>query len=146
MKKTALLAAAAIIALAAPAFAADTALTADVKTNTKVETSTDQKANGGYEEKRNVTTESKDAAGTATTESSKAKVDVKANGEGSKTVETKTSVDPKGLMNEATTKTTYKEELKDGKKTIHRVKKVDGKTTVDTKEEVNTNAGEQPAQ
>lgn len=142
MKKTALLAAAAIIALTAPAFAADATLGADVKTNTKVETSTNQKADGGYEEKRNVTTESKDAAGTATTESSKAKVEVDEHGNAVKQVDTKSTVDPKGLMNQESTKTSYKEELKDGKKKIHKVKKVNGKTTVDEETNVNVNTGQ----
>jgi Skp family chaperone for outer membrane proteins len=144
MKKTTLLAAVALLALTAPAFAQTAAPAADVKTDTKVETSTNQKANGGYEEKRNVKTDSKDEAGTETTESSKAKVEVDQNGNGSKTVETKSTVDPKGLMNEKSTKTTLKEEVKDGKKKVHRVKKVNGKTTVD--ETTNTTVDTQPAQ
>jgi hypothetical protein len=145
MKKSTLLAAAAFIALTAPAFAADTAPAADVKSSTSVQTSTDQKANGGYEEKRDVKIEGKDAAGTATTDTSKAKVEVDPNGNGSKTVETKSTVDPKGLMNEKTVKTSYKAESKDGKTKVHRSKQVNGKTTLD---ETTTNAptGEQPAQ
>lgn len=133
MKKTMILVTAAL-ALALPAYAAIDA-GANVSATTKAETKMEQKSDGTYQEKRVNEKASIDAAGTETRESLKAKAERDAEGNASKSVETKTTVDPKGLMNEKTTQTKYTEETKDGKKKFHRVKKVDGKTIVDENEE-----------
>jgi hypothetical protein len=136
MKKSMLLAAAAM-ALALPAHAAtlDAGASANVSATTKSETKVEQKSDGTMQEKRETESASIDAAGTETKESLKAKAEQDAEGNASKTVETKTTVDPKGLMNEKTTQTKYEERLEDGKKKIHRVKKVNGKTVVDDNQE-----------
>jgi hypothetical protein len=136
MKKSMLLAAAAM-ALALPAHAAtlDAGASANVSATTKSETKVEQKSDGTMQEKRVNESASIDAAGTETKESLKAKAEQDAEGNASKTVETKTTVDPKGLMNEKTTQTKYEERLEDGKKKIHRVKKVNGKTVVDDNQE-----------
>jgi hypothetical protein len=130
MKKTALLAAAAVMAIAVPAFAAE-----DTSAKTKVETSAEQKADGSSVEKKTSETAQKDAAGTETKESTTQKSEVDANGNVTKSTETKTTVDPEGMMNQKTTETSTKEEIKDGKHKIKHVKKVNGKTVVDEEQD-----------
>ncbi|NDE90873.1 MAG: hypothetical protein EB059_07020 [Alphaproteobacteria bacterium] len=139
MKKFTILTAA-VLALTLPGLASAVEANADVKTHTKVETQVEQKANGAYLEKRTDESASKNADGTETKDTTKTKVEASENGDVSKTVETHSAVDPKGLMNEKSKDSTYKEEMKDGKHTVHHTTKVDGKTTLDVKEEVNPKA------
>jgi hypothetical protein len=136
MKKSLFFATAAM-ALALPVQAAtiDAGANANVSATTKSETKVEQKSDGAVQEKRVNESTSVDSAGTETKESLKAKAEQDAEGNASKTVETKSTVDPKGLMNEKTTQTKYDEKVEDGKKKIHRVKKVNGKTVVDENQE-----------
>lgn len=126
------LTAGAMLAVANPVFAADE--TTSVKT--KIETRNDQKSDGSGEQQKKIRAESTDAAGTKTTEETVVKEKVDEKGDGSRTVETTTTTDPEGLMNKSTTTTTDKTEVKDGKATLHREKKVDGKVVDETKESV----------
>ncbi len=134
---------AAVLALGIPALAhaLEAPARADISTNTKVETKVDQKADGSYTEKRTDESTSKNASGTETRDTTKTTVEETAKGDVTKTVETHSAVDPKGLMNEKSTDSTYKEEVKDGKRTVRRVNKVDGKTTLDVKEEAEPTVG-----
>ncbi len=146
MKKFTILTAA-VLALSIPALAGAAELgigsnvKADISTNTKVETKVDQKADGTYVEKRVDESASKNSAGTETKDMTKTSIEENAKGDVTKTVETHSAVDPKGLMNQKSTDSAYKEEVKDGKRIIHRVNKVDGKTTLDVKEEVDPTVG-----
>lgn len=89
-----LFAIAAAFMLAAPAFAADVSAT----------TKTEYKAgdNGSYESKK--TMEKEDSNGTEVKDQSAVSVDKDADGTYKKTVEHKTTTDPKGLMNKTTEK------------------------------------------
>lgn len=126
MKKTyALLTMASALAIAHPSFAND-------KETVKSETKVEQDASGNYERKSS--TERTDANSTTTQQDSKVKVDVDNDGSVKKTVESETSVDPKGLMNKSSVKTTDTVEQKDGETTVKHKKKVDGKTVEETEE------------
>lgn len=119
-----LLASAAALTLAAPAFAADKET---YKSETKVEKDTD----GDYKAKTETT--KTDAAGTTTSVEKKVDIDVDKHGNVDKTVKTEETVDPKGLMNKTTTKTTDTEKTKaDGTTETSHKKKVNGKTVEDT--------------
>src|ERR1700729_2499978 len=101
MTKSILLLTAAVAAFAAPAFAADTASTTS---DTKVESD----ANGNYQ--KTSTSESTDAAGTTTEDSTKVKVKHNSDGSYKKSVVNESSNDPKGLFNKTTAKSTTTEE------------------------------------
>lgn len=128
MKKT-LLMSAALLMLAAPAFAES------VETSVKTDSQNVQKDDGSMEKKDMVESKSKDSAGTEVNEKTTVKVDAKADGEKEKETKTVKTVDPKGLFNEKKTEKTVIEKVKDGKLETHTQEKVDGKTTVDVKEE-----------
>lgn len=83
-----------------------------------------------YTEEHSMVTKNGDT-GTKTT--SKGKIEVKADDEGNieKTVETKTTNDPKGLMNKKSTKSVEKMEQKNGENNYRYTKEVDGKTVED---------------
>jgi hypothetical protein len=121
-KKLSLLAAAAGIAFAGPALAED-------KTTYTSETKVEKSASGDYEKKTKV--ERKDPSGMESLET-KTNIDVDADGDVEKTVETKQVNDPKGLMNKQTVKTEDKEIHQDGKVTTKHTKKVNGKVVEDT--------------
>ena len=121
-----LLASVAAIALSAPAFAAD-------KESFESKTKIEKDSNGNYDEKSK--TEKTDTAGTTTTSQKKVDVDVDSKGNVDKTVKTKESVDPKGLMNKKTIKTqdTVKTKSDGTVETSHK-KVMDGKTVESTSE------------
>ena len=123
-KLTALLATTAI-AFAGAAFAAD-------KTEVKAETSLEHSKNGGYEKTTKV---EKETPSGAVKQETKVELDVKDNGDATKTATTTSVNDPKGLMNKKTSKDVVKTKVEDGVTTTERTKKVDGKTVVDTKTE-----------
>ncbi len=115
--------AAVTLVISSPAFSADKET---YKSSTMVEKDTD----GNYEKK--VSEKATDAAGTTTAKEVKAKVDVDNNGDKESTVTTKSSTDPKGLMNKTTVKTEDKVKMKDGKTEAEHKKTVNGKTVEDT--------------
>lgn len=104
MKITTLLLISASMAMSAPAFAADESYEA----TTKIKKDSD----GNYSQKDSVS--KTDAAGTTTNFDKKASVDVDSNGDVEKSTTTKKSVDPKGLFNKKTVKTSNKESSKNG--------------------------------
>jgi hypothetical protein len=122
IKNLLLLAAASGVAFAVPALAEE-------KTKYKSETTVEKSASGDYEKKTKV--ERKDPSGKESVET-KTNIDVDADGDAEKTVETKSVNDPKGLMNKETVKTEDKEVHKDGQVTTQHKKKVNGKTVEDT--------------
>jgi len=80
---------------------------------------------------QDISSETEDSAGTEVKQH--VKVKVKKNRHGmKKTVEREKKVDPKGLMNSTTDKTTDTTEVKDGKTEVHHTRKVNGKTVEDT--------------
>jgi len=121
----ALLTTAAVFALSAPAFAAEE----KYESKTKIEAD----AKGNYDAK--VTTEKTDTTGTTTKFEKKVETDVDSKGNTDTTVKTEETVDPKGLMNKSTVKTTDKAEThSDGTVTNSHKKVVDGKTVEKTTE------------
>ena len=128
-KSISFFAAIAIVALAAPVFADDTP---SASSETKVQSD----GNGNYNKK--TTTEQTDSAGTTTENTTKVKVKHDRNGNVKKTVDSESSIDPKGLMNKTTTKSsTTEEQNADGSTTYHHKKKINGKTVEDEKTETN---------
>src|ERR1043166_2041684 len=127
------LAAAMLIALAGPAVGAND----DITSSSKVETKTEQKNDGTYEHKEDATRESNDAAGTDTKVESNVKLEEKPNGDASKTVKTKTTVDPQGMMNQNVTETSYKMKKENGKTSVQHKKTVNGKVIEDNEQENN---------
>ena len=126
-KSVLLLAAVVSLTITAPAFAADD--TESTKASTKVEGD----SNGNYTKKTNY--EHTDAAGTTSTDNTKVKVKTNSKGDVTKTYETDSSNDPKGLMNKTTDKsTTTVKENADGTSSYKHKEKVNGKTV----EEENT--------
>lgn len=125
MKKIAILSATLALVLAAPAFANNHH--GDHKSETKIE----KDADGSVE----ATTKSKttDAGGTTTTSEKKVDLDVKDNGDYTKTTTTETKTDPKGLMNSTTTETKDVVEKKDGVVTTEHKKEVNGDTVEESK-------------
>lgn len=125
-----LFALAATLILTAPA-----AFAADVSASTKTEYKQDE--DGGYESKKTV--EKKDTEGTKTKQQMAVSVEQDDDGNYKKTVEHQTTVDPEGLMNKSTTKTTETTTADDGKTEYKHKKVVDGETveeesTVEEKE------------
>ncbi len=127
MKNTKILLATVIaLSLSAPAFAADKE---SYESKTKVEKDT----NGNYKE--TTKTEKTDLSGTTNAVEKDVKVKVKSDGETDKTVTTKETIDPKGLMNKETIKTTDMVKAKaDGTVDSSHKKVVDGKTVENTSE------------
>lgn len=124
MNKTLTLLAATVAAaaFAAPAMAED-------KTTYKAETKIEKSASGDYT--RTSTEERKDASGKVSAET-KVDVDVNKDGGMTKTVETKTVDDPKGLLNKQTTKTEdMVKTTADGKIETSHEKTVNGKKVED---------------
>lgn len=120
-----LLASAAALAFTAPAFAAD-------KETFKSETKVEKDGKGNYEAKTE--TKATDAAGTTTTAEKKVDVDVDSDGSKETTVESKATVDPKGLGNKETVKIKNTAETKaDGTTETSHKKTVNGKTVEDEK-------------
>lgn len=104
--KFVLLAATAAVTLATSAFAAEE------KANTKVE----YKNNGGYEATRSV--ENTSANGTTVSSKSKVDVDVDAKGNVTRSIDTSTATDPKGMLNQKVDNgnTTFEEKSNGGYK------------------------------
>lgn len=127
--KQTLFAIAAALMLSAPAFAAD--VSATTKTEYK------QGDNGSYESKK--TAESEDRDGTVVKEQNAVSVDKDKDGNYKKTIEHKTTTDPKGLMNKTTTKTKDTITSDEDKNEVTHKKVVDGDTVEDetTTEEKN---------
>ena len=126
MKKTLLLTALLAFIFAMPAaFAADTEY--------KSETNVSKDDNGDV--KADTTTTSTDAAGTTVKDEKKTDVDVDSNGDYTKTTETSSKKDPKGLFNTSKTSTKDKVKKKGSKVTTEHTKKVNGDTVEDTKTE-----------
>lgn len=111
----------AALSLAAPAFAADETY----KSETKVERNNDGSG------KANVTVEKSDAAGSKTY-NRETSVDMDDDGDAEKTVETKSTTDPKGLFNKDTVKTKDTVKREDGHLKTEHTKTVNGKTVEDS--------------
>ena len=127
LKLTAMLATTtAMLALASTAQAAD-------KSTVKSETTMEQNKNGGYD--KTSTSERTNASGRVASES-EVKLEVDRDGESEKTTTIKHTDDPKGLMNKHTDKTVVREKNEQGKTTLERTRKVDGKTVIDSSSEV----------
>jgi hypothetical protein len=102
---------------------------------TKTETDVSRDANGNYVKNTSVT--GKDSNGTNTSTTSKVKVKVDTDGDYKKTIENKTVIDPKGLMNKSTVKTNETLQKKNGDNSYHYTKKINGKTVKDEALEYN---------
>lgn len=124
-KLATLLVTTAAIALASPSFAAD------IKTGVKSETTIERDDDGSYV--KNTSAEKVNAAGTKATAETEVDLDVDSDGDATKTTSTKETVDPKGLFNKDTVKTTTKEKMVDGKLTVEHEKVVNGDTVVEKK-------------
>ena len=123
IKTKSLLTALALTAFVAPAFADDTV---SATSKTKVEMDSD----GNYD--RKTTSEQTDVLGTTTESKVKVKVKHDRHGNVTKSVDSKNVVDPKGLLNKTTTKSSTSEEHNvDGSTEYHNKKKINGKTVVD---------------
>ena len=128
-KLATLLVTAAAIALASPGFAMGSR--ADATTEVKSEASIERDDDGGFEKKTEA--EKVDATGTKTTAETKVELDVKADGDATKTTTTKETRDPKGLFNKDVVKTETKEKLEDGKLIVEHEKSINGDVVVEKK-------------
>ncbi len=119
------LAAIASVAFALPVSAQDSG---QVQNQDKVQ----RGADGSYSEKASSSSEGTDVNGTYTSRQTTVKTDIDANGNGKKSVETKTVDDPKGLFNKIKTSTTDTKKVKDGKVESEHEKTVNGTTVEKT--------------
>ncbi len=114
----------ACVSLASAAYATDY-----VSGNTKTEVKQDK--DGDYVKK--TTTKGTDASGADTSVESEVKIDVDADGDYKKTIESKSVTDPKGLMNKTVVKTKEEIERDSGEDSYKYIKKVNGDTVIDSK-------------
>jgi hypothetical protein len=99
---------------------------ADDVVSAKTETTVKRNSDGSFS--KNTTAVDKDSKGTTTSSSNTVNSKLDADGDYKKSIENKTVVDPKGLMNKKTTKTSEKMEKHKGDTKYHYNKKVNGKT------------------
>jgi hypothetical protein len=115
------------------AFALSGAAMAAEKTTYESKTNVERDSKGNYNEETK--TEKTNAVGTTTTNKEKGEVDVHANGDVDNTVKSEKTVDPRGLMNKRSTRTTDTQDVKhDGSMKNTHKKVVDGKTVENVSE------------
>ncbi len=115
-----LLASVAVFTLGGAAMAAE-------KTSYESKTNVERDSKGNYNEESK--TQKTNAAGTTTTTKEKVEVDVHTDGDVDNTVKSEKTVDPRGLMNKRSTKTTDTQDVKhDGSSKNTHKKVIDGKT------------------